>query len=249
MNEMVKDLIKFKDKYNSNTEDLDENFLTKIGKNMSNMTNIIEDIKNFKKTKEKDEYDFSYEENELYDILNKIELFGDIKKCSDFLFKWKPGKNYSLSCYNLIATKTSGGEGYNCNILGDIVLPKNKISKWKIKLRKYGLSSNNDWDILIGVGPADMNQNEPDLYLKTWTFLCGNSKISIPSGYYKDYVKKNSKLKEGDIVEVIMNTINGELSFVVNGQNYGVACKVPLNKDLSPFVLIYDQGESIELLN
>ena len=46
-----------------------------------------------------------------------------------------------------------------------------------------------------------------------------------------------------------MNTINGELSFSINDINYGVACKIPLNIELSPFVLIRDKGESIELLN
>ena len=46
-----------------------------------------------------------------------------------------------------------------------------------------------------------------------------------------------------------MNTINGELSFSVNGINYGIACKIPLDIDLSPFVLIYSKGDAVELLN
>ena len=46
-----------------------------------------------------------------------------------------------------------------------------------------------------------------------------------------------------------MNNINGELSFSVNGENYGKACKIPLDIDLSPVVIIFDQGNSIELLN
>ena len=61
--------------------------------------------------------------------------------------------------------------------------------------------------------------------------------------------KVNKRLKKDDIVEVIMNTINGELSFSVNGENYGTACKIPLDIDLSPVVIIFDQGNSIELLN
>ena len=62
-------------------------------------------------------------------------------------------------------------------------------------------------------------------------------------------IKEKKKLKEGDIVEVIMNNITGELSFSANDINYGVACKIPLNIDLSPFVGIYVQGSSVELLN
>ncbi len=46
-----------------------------------------------------------------------------------------------------------------------------------------------------------------------------------------------------------MNTINGELSFSINGENYRVACKISLDINLSPFALIYHEGESIELLN
>ena len=46
-----------------------------------------------------------------------------------------------------------------------------------------------------------------------------------------------------------MNTINGELSFSINGENYGVVCKISLDISLSPFILIYYEGDSIELLN
>ena len=113
------------------------------------------------------------------------------------------------------------------------------------------MSSGNKWDILIGVGPSNLNQNEKDLYEKTWTFICGYSAISINSGsptyIYKNHI--NEKLKEGDTVEVIMDNIKNELSFSINGTYYGVACKIPSDIDLSPFVLIHDQGESIELLN
>ena len=92
-----------------------------------------------------------------------------------------------------------------------------------------------------------MNQNETYLYNKTWTFLCGSSNISIKSAEQTNY-KGYKKLKEGDIVEVIMNNITGELSFSVNDINYGVACKIPLDINLSPFVSIYGQGDSVELL-
>ena len=250
MDEMINDLIMIKEKYNKNTGDFDEAFSMNIDKNMANMATMIDDIKYLKKNKEKlDEYDFLYEESVVNDILNKIQNLGEIKKCSNYLFRWREGPNYDLSSYSLIATKTSGGEDYNCNILGDIVLPQNRISKWKVKLKKYGMSSNNDWDLLIGVGPSNLNPKDKDLYFRAWTFLCGNSKLSIQSGYYRDYIKENKKLKEGDVVEVTMNTMNGELSFAVNGVNYGVACKIPLSVDLSPFVLIYEPGDSVELIN
>ena len=79
--------------------------------------------------------------------------------------------------------------------------------------------------------------------------ICGFPAVSIKSGSATYAFQNKEKVKEGDIVKVIMNTINGELSFSVNGILYGVACNIPLNTDLSPFVLLRKQGNSIELLN
>ena len=193
----------------------------------------------------KNDINFSINEELINLILKNIKTFSISQS---FKFKWKSGPNYTLSNNDLIATKTSGGSAHNCNILGDIILPKNRINRWKIKLKKF-TPQDYQWTILVGVGPSDLNQNEGNPYNHTWTFLCGYSKISIKSGSPSDYNGHNGQLKEGDIVEVIMNTINGELSFSINGVNYGIACRIPLDIELSPFVNIYHQGESIELLN
>ena len=224
---------------------------------INNCLNIENNIKYIKemniniqkyKSNSNKEIQFYPRENHLNEFIEKIKNFGDI--CSDYLeFKWKKGTNYTLTNNDLIATKTNGGNNYNCNILGDIVLPKNKINKWKIKLKTYLNPSGHNWDILIGVGPSNLNQSEYNLYNKTWTFICGYSMISIQSGSTTDYNGNKGKLKQDDIVEVIMNTIKGELSFSINDVDYGIACKIPSNMELSPFVSIYDQGESIELLN
>ena len=247
INKMINDLNKIKENYNKNKLDLEENNLIKMDRNISNLSNTIEDIGDCKKDLEiNNKYKFIYEENTFNDILNKIKNLGELKNLSDNLFKWKKGQNYTLSGNDLIATKTNGGSNHNCNILGDFILPKNQINKWKIKLKKYSITSY-DWNIIVGVGPSNLNQNENNLYNKTWTFICGSSNISIKSGSPTIY-KGNKKLKEGDIVEVIMNNITGELSFSVNDINYGVACKIPLNIDLSPFVCLYVQGDSVELL-
>ena len=248
INKMINDLNKIKENYNKNKLDLEESYLIKMDRNISNLSNTIEDIGDCKKDLEiNNEYKFIYEENIINDILNKIQNLGELKNLSDNSFKWKKGQNYTLSGNDLIATKTNGGSCHNCNILGNIILPKNQINKWKIKLKKYSDSTSYDWNIIIGVGPSNLNQNENNLYNKTWTFICGSSNISIKSGSPTIY-KGNKKLKEGDIVEVIMNNITGELSFSVNDINYGVACKIPLNIDLSPFVCLYVQGDSVELL-
>ena len=47
---------------------------------------------------------------------------------------------------------------------------------------------------------------------------------------------------------VVMDTAKGELSFVVNGANLGVAYEgIPLDKPLVPCVILRYQGDSVEL--
>ena len=176
---MLNEMENFKKNLNNTCKDLNEKYFQKYDKNMSNM---IEEIKKDKKEIEKIEFKFIYDENLLNDILNKIRGFGELIQNSDFSFKWKSGPNYILSGNNLIATKNNGGYLYNCNILGDIILPKNKISKWKIKLKSFVNPNYDGCGILIGVGPSNLNQNEENLFNKTWTFICHNSCISIKSG-------------------------------------------------------------------
>ena len=249
MNKMMNEMKSFRNSIKNISKDLNEQNFKKYEKKIKYISNMIEEINIDEKENQKiEEFQFIYDENILNDILNKIKDFGELKKSSDSSsWKWKTGPNYILSENNLIATKNYGGDAYNCNILGDIILPKNKISKWKIKLIKF-VKNFIGWGILIGVGPSNINQYEQDLYDKTWTFICSNSSISIKSGSSKEY-KVNKRLKEGDIIEVILNNKNGELSFSVNEENYGVACKVPLDIDLSPIVIIQEQGNSIKLLN
>ena len=59
---------------------------------------------------------------------------------------------------------------------------------------------------------------------------------------------KNGKLKTNDIVEVNLDTSESNMSFWVNGVNYGVAFTNIPNESLCPVVLINDQNVSIELI-
>ena len=52
----------------------------------------------------------------------------------------------------------------------------------------------------------------------------------------------------GDNVGVVMDTTKGELSFVLDGVNLGVAYEgIPLDKPLVPCVLLCYKGDSVEL--
>ena len=143
---LVKESEKYPDKVNNSLEkgknidnEWNNNKLSLMINDCINIENNINDInkinENIKKcySNDKKEIKCSISEYEFNNFLVNIKKFCNIS--CNILFKWKSGPNYTLSNNDLIATKIKGGSGYNCNILGDIILPKNKINKWKIKLK------------------------------------------------------------------------------------------------------------------
>ena len=81
------------------------------------------------------------------------------------------------------------------------------------------------------------------------TFICGNSQLSLKSGSSSNYTGEYTKLKKGDIIEVIVDRKKGTLSFGVNGKNYGLTnVKIPENEELYPIVLINDQNQTVEIV-
>jgi len=218
-----------------------------------NIENNIRDInildENIKKIKENQHInmDFGLNDEEIKNILSVIKSFGDIFDGEDFKFKFKEGSNYTLNNNGLIATKTNGGDGWNCTILGNRKIPKNKISKWKIRINNFQLKQNG-WNILIGIGPNNV-KNELCFYNYCWTFICGNSQLSLKSGNHSKYTGEYKKLNKGDIIEVIVDRKEGNLSFGVNGKNYGLTnVKIPENEELYPVVLINDQNQTVEIV-
>ena len=132
------------------------------------------------------------------------------------------------------------------------------MTSWSIKILKSRYK--NGWDILIGVAPFDINQNLNDNYNNTdkcgWYFNCYDSKLhSGPPHNYKWPGKKYGPRKwkgdyvhTGDSVEIVMDTVKGELLFTLNGTNLGVAYEgIPLGKPLVPCVLLGNKGDSVEL--
>ena len=217
-----------------------------------NIENNIRDInildENIKKIKENQNItmDFCLEDEEIKNILNIIKSFGDIYDNGNFEFKFKEGSNYTLNNNGLIATKTSGGDNWNCTILGNKKIPKNKISKWKIRINNFQIKTNG-WNILIGIGPDNV-KNESNFYNYCWSFICGNSQLSLKNGNNSKYLDYK-KLNKGDIIEVIADRKKGTLSFGVNGNNYGLTnVKIPENEELYPVVLINDQNQTVEIV-
>ena len=186
-------------------------------------------------------------DDEINEVIEKIKKFGEIldKEESNFDFKFRPGNNYNVTNNGLVATKNNGGSNWNCTIFGDKEIPKNKISKWKIKIKA---DTKQSWDILIGIGPNNPN-NENSFYNKCWSFISSNSTLLLKNGTSINYNNHSGRLKKGDIVEVIVDRQLGNLSFAVNGSNYGIACSdIPKEDELYPTVLIYDQNLIIEIV-
>ena len=179
-----------------------------------------------------------------------IKTFGEIKEdiLSDRLdFKFKPGKNYTISNNGLIATKTDGGSSWNCSIIGDTEIPKNKISKWKIRINNFSISLNT-WNILIGIGPDNPN-NKFNFHRNCWNYICGNCKLNLNSKEEKEYNNNFKRLKKGDIIEVIVDRKLGTLSFSVNDFNCGIACSQIPNEDiLYPVISIFDENQIVEIV-
>ena len=73
-----------------------------------------------------------------------------------------------------IATRNNE-RGFDCTIIGNKEIPKNKISKWKLKI-------NSDFNnaFIIGVGPENINK-EKDFFQKCWSFDCFNCRLILKS--------------------------------------------------------------------
>ena len=172
------------------------------------------------------------------------------KECPDNV---DGNRKYSVDVKNpRIATKINGG-GYYCTIIGNTPLPLNTVTSWSIKVLK---SCNNDGHYIhIGVAPSNINQNIRNYDNCGWYFRCYCSQLcSGPPHNYscKEYGPRKGDgeyVHTGDSVGVVMDTAKGELSFVLNGVNLCVAYEgIPFDKPLVPCVLLYYNGDSVELV-
>lgn len=130
----------------------------------------------------------------------------------------------------------------NGKVIGNTPIPLNKLSSWNIKILK---SWDNDCDgISIGVSLFDVIPFENNREEKGWYFGCCESSFfyNPENGDFRQHVHT------GDTVNVIMDTTNGNLSFGLNGVNYGVEYEnIPLDKPLAPCVFLRYKGDSVEL--
>ena len=235
---------KLNDNWDNNEKKLNNkiNDCINIENNIKNIIDIKKSVEN-NKLKEVDISFLDENDEEVNYFIKNIKIFGEAPY--DKLLRFKPGNNYIIANNGKIATKNNGGKSFNCVIFGNKEIPKNKTSSWKIKLNS---NTSQPWDILIGIGPDNPN-NENEFYKKCWSFISSNSKICLKSNNCTDYNNHSGRLKQGDIVEVIVDRKLGNLSFAVNNINYGIACSnIPKDEILFPTVTIHDQNLSVEII-
>lgn len=163
----------------------------------------------------------------------------------DLRFKWKASNlRKKLFCELKNDSKTVkkiANEGWNCTAVGDKCLVDGKINKWKIQLNGGAP------DIMFGIVPSnvDLNTNENfKMGYVTNLINFGKHNLSV----YTPYL--NYKAKVGDIVEIIVNLVKGELYYSVNGSEPEIFCDY-INKNIEyvPFVDLRYIGSEISLFN
>ena len=231
--------------------DEDENKLISRINDCLNIENNIQNIddinKNIKKSNSEDiNINFVPEDDNINELEKSIKKFGEIFIDDILHFKFKQGNNYSITNNGFIATKSSGGDNWNCVIMGDKEIPKGKISKWKIKIKENKRNQGNT-DICIGIGPKSFNGS---LYDECWSICSIGSKVGLYNkNSSSDYNNLNTNIKKGDIIEVIVDRKSGSLSFAINNINHGIACSnIPKEDILYPTVVFYEQGLSVEIV-
>ena len=157
-------------------------------------------------------------------------------------FNWKINDNAKITNDLKTVIKISGGNKWNCSTIGDKSLIKGKINKWKIQLTKMS------GEILFGIVPKgiDTSVNTIDNWKKGYvTCSCNFAMHNL--GVWKEF--KKYQASEGNIFEIIVDLNRGELSFSVNGNNFGIFCD-NIIKDIEylPFLDIINEGTEVTLI-
>ena len=219
--------------------------------------NIENNIKNIFEIKEKIKYcnskiieiNFNPEKELPPEIIEYIKKFGEIlnSERNNLNFRFIPGNNYTINKNGLLAIKNNGGNSFNCLILGDKEIPKNKVSQWRIKINK-NKNPEIGIDILIGIGPSKFKGRMQD---EVWCILANNlNNVGLRmKGKSLDYRYNKVQIKQDDIVTVIVDRIKGNLSFYLNDINLGIVCSnIPSYEELYPAIILYEQGQNVEIV-
>ena len=141
-----------------------------------------------------------------------------------------------------------------CTIVGNTPLPPSRATSWSIKIFDLIYVSGNF--NYIGVAPTDIDQSAVSNHCKCGWYINSydSTLISGPPHRYKAKAYGTKKpgggcVHAGDAIGVVMDTARGELSFVLNGVNLGVAYEeIPLDKPLVPCIVLRAKKISVEIV-
>ena len=193
---------------------------------------------------------FIPEEKDINSFLEIIKQFGNInyfkysfKKCPININEER--KFIITGNKNNIFTKT----GENNIWMGTIC--ENELEKsieehiWKIKILKTSY-----YNIMIGVATIDFDMNSASYESNKnygWYYYCCNG--TLYSGPPHNYKRKDASLKsKKNEIKVIMNMKNRTLKFIIDNEDKGnIYTDIPLDKPISPSVLLGNTNDSVEI--
>jgi hypothetical protein len=131
------------------------------------------------------------------------------------------------------------------NWMGSICMNELKNSEeniWKIKILKTQNKC-----IMVRVAPIDFDINS-SIYDYGWYFYCYDS--TLYSGPPHNFVHKETNLsKVSDEIKIVMNMKEKTIKFIINDEDKGESySNIPIDKPLSPVVLLYNKDDSVEIL-
>ena len=216
------------------------NICIKIENDIKNIIEMNDIIKKY--NQEKINIKFITEEKDINNFLENIKLFGKIGKDEiNFEFKFNKEEYYNINNNGLSIIKSK--DGWNGLIKGDKEIPKNKISRWKIKLNS-NIRKDYD-DLYIGIGTINSKNNND-----SWSIYSHCSDIYLNlKGNSLNYNSHKGTFKKDDVIEVIIDRITNKLSFAVNEVDFGIACSdIPKEEKLYPTILLYEKDLQVDLV-
>lgn len=173
---------------------------------------------------------------------------GSWRKCE---ITTNPEVTYSLEASNSNIAIKDDAKGI-ASVIGTTPLPMDKVVSWKLNILK---SEGKDGGGLYlgaayeGIAMDDYGICDAGFFIRPFTAqLWSGAPFNYMNREYGPKKTPGTYVHDGDTIEVIMDMKNGELSYVVNGENFGVAYKnIPTWMPLYPCARIENAGTTIGL--
>jgi hypothetical protein len=133
-------------------------------------------------------------------------------------------------------------------------IPSSGIHHFKFRIVSYQYHGS----IMFGVCPANINQSNKDNHKLCGWYCSGDGKLhsgppQSASNEQYDATMQSTQYRPADDlreVEVKMDMINGQISFIVNGTDRGVAyTDIPINQDLCFCVLLFAPNDTVRIMD